>query len=245
MSTINVNSIDKESGSTLTLGGSGTQVTVHASATTSGFPEAGLASMQTFTSSGTWTRPTGITKVIIEVQGAGAGGSNDYQHNWARNGGGGGYCKKFLDVSSISTSTITVGSGGAGIVRAGTPNAGGDSSWADGTNTITGGGAPAPSPSNSATGFRGGAGGTATGGDINIPGGLSMSEYSDAGPFGMSVLGISGYCQAVTSTYQPSTSLMDGIGYGSGGGGRIDPSSGYSLLSGAGADGIVVVWEYK
>ena len=71
MSTINVNAIDKESGSTLTLGGSGTAVTLHASATASGF---GLESVQTFTSSGTWTRPTGITKVIIEVQGAGGGG---------------------------------------------------------------------------------------------------------------------------------------------------------------------------
>ena len=37
MSTINVNAIDKESGSTLTLGGSGTTVQPHASATVSGF----------------------------------------------------------------------------------------------------------------------------------------------------------------------------------------------------------------
>tara|TARA_Y100000034_G_scaffold104126_1_gene130430 strand:- start:245 stop:832 length:588 start_codon:yes stop_codon:yes gene_type:complete len=37
MSTIEVNSIDKESGSTLTLGGSGTTVQPHASATVSGF----------------------------------------------------------------------------------------------------------------------------------------------------------------------------------------------------------------
>jgi hypothetical protein len=37
MSTINVNAIDKESGSTLTLGGAGTTVQPHASATVSGF----------------------------------------------------------------------------------------------------------------------------------------------------------------------------------------------------------------
>ncbi len=37
MSTVNVNAIDKESGSTLTLGGSGTTVQPHASATVSGF----------------------------------------------------------------------------------------------------------------------------------------------------------------------------------------------------------------
>ena len=44
MSTINVNAIDKESGSTLTLGGSGTTVAVHASATTSGFGSPAYAS---------------------------------------------------------------------------------------------------------------------------------------------------------------------------------------------------------
>ena len=61
MSTINVNSIDKESGSTLTLGGAGTTVAVHASATTSGF-DSGLASVQTFTQSGTWTNRLGLQK---------------------------------------------------------------------------------------------------------------------------------------------------------------------------------------
>ena len=44
MSTINVNALDKESGSTLTLGGSGTTVAVHASATTSGFGSPAYAS---------------------------------------------------------------------------------------------------------------------------------------------------------------------------------------------------------
>ena len=44
MSTINVNAIDKESGSTLKLGGAGTTVAVHASATTSGFGSPAYAS---------------------------------------------------------------------------------------------------------------------------------------------------------------------------------------------------------
>ena len=111
MSTVNVNAIDKESGSTLTLGGSGTAVTLHASATSSGF-DSGLASVQVFTSSGTWTRPTGITKVMVEVQGAGGGGCKGSSYHTA--GAGGGYARKFLNVSSISTSTITIGAGGAG-----------------------------------------------------------------------------------------------------------------------------------
>ena len=204
---------------------------------------AGLNSVQIFTSSGTWTKPSGITKVIMEVQGAGAGGTHDYDQKWVRNGSGGGYAKKFLDVSSISTSTITVGAGGAGIASAGTPTAGGDSSWADGTNTITGGGAAAANNSRHDTGFRGREGGTGTGGDINIAGGQSFSAYTDAGSWGDSVLGTCGYGTAGNTSYQPATSFMDGKGYGGGGGGRISGSA--SPLSGAGSDGIVIVWEYK
>ena len=41
--------------------------------------ESGLTSVQTFTSSGTWTRPTGITKVIVEVQGAGGSGGKEME----------------------------------------------------------------------------------------------------------------------------------------------------------------------
>ena len=44
----------------------------------------GFTSWQIFTSSGTWTKPSGITKVRVIVVGAGGGGSDD------SNGGGGG-----------------------------------------------------------------------------------------------------------------------------------------------------------
>ena len=49
----------------------------------------GLASVQTFTTLGSqpWTRPTGITKVIIEVQGG--GGSGAYTSGGSTNCGGG------------------------------------------------------------------------------------------------------------------------------------------------------------
>ncbi len=73
MSTIQANLIEPSSGTTVTFGASGDTVAVGSGATASGF-SGGLDSVQTFTSSGTWTRPSGITKVIIEVQGAGGGG---------------------------------------------------------------------------------------------------------------------------------------------------------------------------
>ena len=174
MSTINVNAIDKESGSTLTLGGAGTTVAVHASATTSGF-DSGLASVQTFTSSGTWTRPTGITKVIVEVQGAGAGGNNGLASSaYSTGGSAGGYVKKLIDVSSISTATITIGAKGTGSATR-TGNDGGDSIWSDGTNTLTGGGGSAGT---SGGGEASGLGGSATGGDLNLTGGNASNSAS-------------------------------------------------------------------
>jgi hypothetical protein len=201
----------------------------------------GFNSVQVFTASGTWTRPSGVTKVIIEVQGAGGGGSSDTASvYYGHIGGGGGYAKKFLDVSSISTATITVGSGGAGVASGGTPNDGGASSWADGTNTVTGNGGPGGSPNRSDTTFRGLEGGTATGGDINIQGGPRSSHYLDQGAFGTSVLGTPGYGTSAVNTVYPSTSLQDAKGYGAGGGGTW-----WGATSGSGSDGIVIVWEYK
>ena len=37
--------------------------------------ESGLTSIQTFTSSGTWTKPSGITKILVKIVGGGGSGS--------------------------------------------------------------------------------------------------------------------------------------------------------------------------
>ena len=229
MSTLEVNSIDKESGSTLTLGGSGTQVTLHASATSSGF-DSGLASVQTFTSSGTWTKPSGITKVVVEVQGAGGAGGT-INGSYASPGAAGGYAKKFIDVSSISSSTVTIGSGGAGVTS-GSGNNGGASSWADGTNTISCGGG---SGGDGSTNYYSYVGGTATGGDINIPGGDSNYIRSSGRD---SMFGFGGPDSSASSSFTGGSS-PNARGYGAGG------SPSYTATSGNGGDGIVIVWEYK
>jgi len=195
----------------------------------------GFNSVQIFTSSGTWTRPAGIIKVIMEVQGAGgSGGYADAAYNGA-GAGAGGYAKKFLDVSSISSSTIVVGSGGtAGGVS------GGLSSWADGANTVTGSGGTQGGGGAAGGGYHGtgGAGGAASGGDINI-GGMSG--------FGLFYAGVKGGDSVLGFGNQQTTNDMnsydggDGLGYGSGGGGATATSG----SGGDGKNGIVIVWEYK
>jgi hypothetical protein len=189
--------------------------------------ESGLTSVQTFTSSGTWTRPSGITKVIVEVQGAGSSGRADGSYF---RGAGGGYSKKFIDVSSISSATITVGAGGAAqSANGGAGNAGGNSIWSDGTNTVTGGGGSAHNTVGS-----GALGGVATGGDLNING--QGSGTAVGSPNGNSFLGYSDWCAgSLTGSNQETIP-----GYGGGGG------HGYtSYVSRVGGDGIVIVTEYK
>jgi hypothetical protein len=191
----------------------------------------GLASMQVFTSSGTWTKPSGITKVMVEV--LGAGGSGSYTASGGFNGGGaGGYAKKLLDVSSVSSATITVGTGGAGNLGAG--NAGGNSSWSDGTNTITGnGGSGANTTSYART-----SGGSATGGDLNITG-----DYGDCYGYtnsncrgGSTIYGKGGFGKFAGYGEQNTPPT----GYGAGGGGSYNLTTVHDAT-----DGIVIVTEYK
>ena len=81
---------------------------------------------QRFTSSGTWTKPAGITWVYAQVIGGGAGGSAI--NTLARAGGAPGHISSGLFRASDvgSTESVTVGSGGVGAF---TPTAGGTSSF--------------------------------------------------------------------------------------------------------------------
>ena len=59
MSKIEVNAIDKQSGSTLTLGGSGTAVTLASGATQTGFGRTGTVDWQTAIKTATFTAANG------------------------------------------------------------------------------------------------------------------------------------------------------------------------------------------
>jgi len=195
---------------------------------------AGFNSVIVYTGASNWVksaRPAGITKVIVEVQGAGGGGSSQTGNQYC-GGSAGGYAKKFIDVSSVTQAVISVGLGGAGAaINAGIGTDGGDSRWLD---TAFGG-------SSDVKGVKGvsvlgayniAAGGIGSGGDINIPGGNGGPYASKTG--GASQFGIGGW-NGWTGENTPGV----GGGYGSGGGG------GYNIAAAAGAPGIVVVWEFK
>jgi hypothetical protein len=81
----------------------------------------GFSNLQVFNSSGTFTVPTGITKVMVELWGGGGGGggggSSDTSLTYGGTGGGGGgggYVKDILNVNSGESISIIVGNGGSG-----------------------------------------------------------------------------------------------------------------------------------
>lgn len=76
----------------------------------------GIIDVQTFTSSGTWTKPSTGTYAIIMGWGAGgAGGCSNSASHGGGGGGGGTYHQIIVPLSGLgSTETVTIGAGGAG-----------------------------------------------------------------------------------------------------------------------------------
>ena len=198
----------------------------------------GFNSVQVFTTSGTWTKPTDITKIIVEVQGAGGGGGGGGVSK-GDGGGGGGYARKFLDVTNIDTVTVTVGAAGAGGASNSPGLAGGLSSFVKLTGSgsftdVVGNGGVQGQPNN----LSGGAGGTATGGDIHINGGYGGGYTNENNVGGGSFFSPQHYSGSSGTPNPPDAAT----GYGGGGEGSRG-TTGYS--GAAGTVGLVYVQEYK
>lgn len=175
-----------------------------------------------FTSSGTWTKDAGLKYVIVEVQASGGSSPTTTSTDGETGGGGGGgYGKKLIPAASLgATETVTIGT------------VGNSSSFGAHVSATSG----ASSVANDETGALGG---TATGGDINIPGqhgGYSNSSFG-AGAGGDSFLGRGG------SAVGPGATACAGFNYGGGASGTT--ASGSADATGnSGAPAIVIVTEY-
>ena len=208
--------------------------------------DAGLQSMNVYSTAGshTWTKPTGIKKIKVFVTGAGGGGmSGPNNDNPGSSGGGGGTAIKIIDVTSISSVAVTVGAGGNGVttssgVRYG--NGGGTSSFGSHCSATGGGAGYAGNDDR-----YGGIGGVGSGGDINLHGDSGTSEGNDgsnnpnppASPAGASFWGGLGMYGANNSGLTQAN--VDGY-HGSAGGNVFQ-----GVRAGNGGPGLVVVENYK
>ena len=68
--------------------------------------------IQFFTTSGTFTPPAGVTKVIVRAWGGGGGGGSGVSQGAGKNGGGGAFVYASATVTPSQPITVTVGTGG-------------------------------------------------------------------------------------------------------------------------------------
>lgn len=212
---------------------------------------------QTFTSSGTFVVPAGVTTVQVEAWGGGGAGGGATTTNVGGGGGGGGAYAKSTGIavtsgssytvtvgqgatgttgngasgtsSSFNTSTVVAAGGSGGIANTGgAGGAGGTTAASTGTTKFAGGNGAAGSGGNSGGG-GGGAGTTAAGGNASgLTAGAGGATGGGAGGAGLSSAGDGN----------------NGATYGGGGsGGRRGGSISFTRTGGDGADGrVIITW---
>lgn len=131
----------------------------------------------------TWTVPAGVRKAWVTVIGGGGGGGRSSTEGLGSGGGGGGgLAQKLVDLSGITSVTVTVGEGGAGATVAGGLGAtGGTSSF--GTMLSATGGTGGMGVGNSVANGPG-PGGLGSGGDFNTGTGVGHVSYGHWGGSG-------------------------------------------------------------
>lgn len=214
-------------------------------------------SSQVFTGSGTWTKPTGCTRIVIEAVGGG-GGSGGINGTAAASGvtagGGSGFygMTGVLDVSAVVSAAVTIGAAGTAGNATTNGGNGGNTAITIGATTYTWSGGGGSDFRNAGTStfssMEGGLGGTGT----NVTGGseqgttgvfshTDLNVTSGAGgstPLGTGGRAIHAFLSGVVSGGQAAA------GRGAGGGGAINLSTNSDQLGAAGTAGYMRIWEY-
>ena len=198
---------------------------------------AAVINVQTFTSSGTWTKPSGYSassRVFVQCWGGGgSGGKQSYGNGGSGGGGGGGFNEAWFTLSQFgATETATVGAGGIAVTTANiVGNPGGTTSLGSVISAYGGGGG------SGVTGEGNGGGG---GGQTSAGSGVNAGNTKLGG-----IGGASGYAGNVGfwngggggGGFEGGAAVWGGGG--GGGGWNVDRAGGASVWGGNGGGGVV------
>ena len=192
--------------------------------------QSGIRSMQVWTSNGTWNRPSGVKTILVRVTGAGGGGSG-----FCESGGAGATSQRQVDVTNVSSVSVTVGNPGGGTNYSGCGGGGNTSSFGGYCSASGGYGA------NCRQQHAGGIGGNGSGGTLNIygGGGNGHGSYHSYGNHscGQSFYGGGQAASHVQRNYGHNHQTH--AAWGSGGNGTREGNRGAR-----GREGVVVVHEF-
>jgi hypothetical protein len=216
--------------------------------------------VQTFTANGTWTKPAGCRKIVVEAIGGGGGGGGAATSGGgnaaAASGGASGFygISDPIDVTGVSSGAVVIGGGGNGATAgANNGSAGGNTTitispttytWGGGNGGVAGtaAGDTAKMLSNSGsptgTNVRGG-GERGFAGFIAAPGNHAVGGEGGSGPYGQG-----GAASRLVAAGLSTGDAATGTHYGAGGGGACTVNFGTPAAGGAGADGFMRVWEH-
>lgn len=216
--------------------------------------------MQSFSGNGTWTKPTGCKRIIVEAVGGGGGSGGvggSGLGNWGSTGGGGsGFygLTSPINVTAVANGAVVIGAAGvAGAAAAGAGGNGGSTTITIGATTYTwpGGDASPGATASSSAHLPSSNGGFASIGTNVIgssnQGQMGWSSETDTDAFGghgaASPFGVGG-ARSVISTTGGVAGTAAAANTGAGGGGACTGNQAINRAGGAGGTGFMRVWEY-
>ncbi len=191
------------------------------------------AGVQTFSVSGNFTVPAGVTRVEVELWGGGSGSFASTSSAASGGGSGGGYARKRISgLVPGQVIAVTIGTGGGGGTSSAPPGPGGTSSFGpfvSATGGMLNGSANVANPQNGAI-----PGGTGVGGDVNLMG--------SSGGIGFLSMGGLGGGAAMGGMQTSGSTGNSGVFPGGGASGAGTGANGNTAYSGgSGANGLAVV----